>query len=498
MSPVTTSSMAFTSENSEEPNNTQSIPELQGSQTSFFDTTSKMIMNEPKVEISQRPSFETQVKTEFNSDSKQIPDFTDYQTINSFLQNFKQKNSNFNTSFSNQTSTPDVNNHLLMPKRESSNDHKPQYSVQKRRRVINVEQRKAANVRERRRMDHLNKAFDSLRNRVPTFEYEKKLSRIDTLRLATDYIAFLASLLHSTPLPNTQTYHSTHLSSEPNIQAFQPFQNINESTNILSKNSEFNYVYQTAPQVALNTQLLSLSENPNNPHENFSRLQSSKSDELLENVGSSNFLTLNLPLILSSFRSQTEDPAQYTSSNPSIDTDVFNNNLAYNENILTNYNDNKHDFKSYTHLLNKNYENSSLNEYFSKEIIDQDPNSMLSNLNNNIHEKENKINAPSLSHISKTSTPPLINDSGIFLDVDGEASISNDQNTDITREVNDENGHSNNQTNIYRNFLNIEIDPQSECYKNNAKSIKVEKADNELTYIIIDRGAAEERLKNYK
>jgi len=65
----------------------------------------------------------------------------------------------------------------------------------KRRRIITADQRRAANVRERRRMSHLNDAFDGLRKRVPTFAYEKKLSRIETLRLAVTYIGFMADLL---------------------------------------------------------------------------------------------------------------------------------------------------------------------------------------------------------------------------------------------------------------------------------------------------------------
>lgn len=65
----------------------------------------------------------------------------------------------------------------------------------KRRRIITVDQRRAANVRERRRMSHLNEAFDGLRKRVPTFAYEKKLSRIETLRLAVTYIKFMDDLL---------------------------------------------------------------------------------------------------------------------------------------------------------------------------------------------------------------------------------------------------------------------------------------------------------------
>lgn len=68
-------------------------------------------------------------------------------------------------------------------------------SKRKRKRVISHDQRHAANIRERRRMYHLNEAFDRLRKRVPTFAYEKKLSRIETLKLAVTYITFMADLL---------------------------------------------------------------------------------------------------------------------------------------------------------------------------------------------------------------------------------------------------------------------------------------------------------------
>ncbi|KAI4817809.1 hypothetical protein CgunFtcFv8_005546 [Champsocephalus gunnari] len=72
------------------------------------------------------------------------------------------------------------------------------HSKSKRRRIINVVQRQAANVRERKRMFSLNEAFDELRRKVPTFAYEKRLSRIDTLRLAIVYISFMTDLLENT------------------------------------------------------------------------------------------------------------------------------------------------------------------------------------------------------------------------------------------------------------------------------------------------------------
>ncbi|CAM9534133.1 unnamed protein product [Lampetra fluviatilis] len=58
-------------------------------------------------------------------------------------------------------------------------------------------QRTAANVRERRRMLSINSAFEELRCHVPTFPYEKRLSKIDTLRLAIAYIALLRDILLS-------------------------------------------------------------------------------------------------------------------------------------------------------------------------------------------------------------------------------------------------------------------------------------------------------------
>jgi len=47
----------------------------------------------------------------------------------------------------------------------------------------------------------INSAFDELRCHVPTFPYEKRLSKIDTLRLAMAYIALLKDILDSDRQP---------------------------------------------------------------------------------------------------------------------------------------------------------------------------------------------------------------------------------------------------------------------------------------------------------
>ncbi|XP_066430992.1 transcription factor ATOH1 [Eleutherodactylus coqui] len=71
--------------------------------------------------------------------------------------------------------------------------------VQKQRRL-------AANARERRRMHGLNHAFDQLRNVIPSFNNDKKLSKYETLQMAQIYINALSDLLqappeHSQPCP---------------------------------------------------------------------------------------------------------------------------------------------------------------------------------------------------------------------------------------------------------------------------------------------------------
>ena len=62
----------------------------------------------------------------------------------------------------------------------------PQKEGKKRKRkshLQHVAQRHAANMRERRRMQSINDAFEGLRHHIPTLPYEKRLSKVDTLRL---------------------------------------------------------------------------------------------------------------------------------------------------------------------------------------------------------------------------------------------------------------------------------------------------------------------------
>ncbi|KAM3176609.1 hypothetical protein ACTXT7_006178 [Hymenolepis weldensis] len=63
-----------------------------------------------------------------------------------------------------------------------------------------ITQRFLANIRERQRTQSLNRAFADLRHIIPTLPSDK-LSKIQTLRLATQYINFLSNLLNETQDP---------------------------------------------------------------------------------------------------------------------------------------------------------------------------------------------------------------------------------------------------------------------------------------------------------
>lgn len=70
-----------------------------------------------------------------------------------------------------------------------------------------------ANCRERKRMHTVNSAFDQLRELVPTYPSNRKLSKIDTLRLACTYIQDLVSVLHQTRA--MQSLHGDELAQFP-------------------------------------------------------------------------------------------------------------------------------------------------------------------------------------------------------------------------------------------------------------------------------------------
>ncbi|XGW33204.1 hypothetical protein V3C99_017573 [Haemonchus contortus] len=82
--------------------------------------------------------------------------------------------------------------------------------------------RRAANVRERKRMCSINVAFIELRNYIPTFPFEKRLSKIDTLNLAIAYINMLEDILRSPMDPHRYIRRCVAMSrsSHPNAPSW--------------------------------------------------------------------------------------------------------------------------------------------------------------------------------------------------------------------------------------------------------------------------------------
>lgn len=69
--------------------------------------------------------------------------------------------------------------------------------------------RQKANARERTRMHDLNSALDNLRKVVPCYSKTQKLSKIETLRLAKNYIWALSEILRSGKRPDLVSYVQT-------------------------------------------------------------------------------------------------------------------------------------------------------------------------------------------------------------------------------------------------------------------------------------------------
>ncbi|XP_075156030.1 transcription factor 15 [Haematobia irritans] len=59
----------------------------------------------------------------------------------------------------------------------------------------NGKPRQAVNARERCRTQSVNSAFNTLRTLIPTEPYDRKLSKIEILRLAKSYIAHLDAVI---------------------------------------------------------------------------------------------------------------------------------------------------------------------------------------------------------------------------------------------------------------------------------------------------------------
>ncbi|XP_013791904.1 pancreas transcription factor 1 subunit alpha-like, partial [Limulus polyphemus] len=118
--------------------------------------------------------------------------FLDYQQMNHF--NIQNGYSSNNVSMESMTL------HAQHSDQENFHEHRKR---RKKSHQQKHQQRQTANQRERRRMQSINDAFEGLRAHIPTLPYEKRLSKVDTLRLAIGYIEFLREIVHTDSRSNT-------------------------------------------------------------------------------------------------------------------------------------------------------------------------------------------------------------------------------------------------------------------------------------------------------
>ena len=114
---------------------------------------------------------------------------------------------------------------------------------------LNGIQRLAANDRERTRMRVLSKAFVRLKTSLPWVPTDTKLSKLDTLKLATSYISYLTRILSDDRDGDADT--NGLLFQPPNHH--QNFHNHNQSPTATSSSSSSSSVSKMMPSIRLSS-----------------------------------------------------------------------------------------------------------------------------------------------------------------------------------------------------------------------------------------------------
>ncbi|XP_057292489.1 neurogenin-1-like [Hydractinia symbiolongicarpus] len=90
----------------------------------------------------------------------------------------------------------------------------------KRRRLTGVsKQRRAANERERKRLQIINSAYTDLKSALPLFPNEENISKIEIIRLASKTIKYLSELLEVNPSRSPGGSESSEMSSEGSVSS---------------------------------------------------------------------------------------------------------------------------------------------------------------------------------------------------------------------------------------------------------------------------------------
>ncbi|XP_017777617.1 PREDICTED: transcription factor 15 isoform X2 [Nicrophorus vespilloides] len=136
-----------------------------------------------------------------------------------------------------------------------------------------VRQRSQANARERDRTHSVNSAFSLLRNLIPTEPKDRKLSKIETLRLASSYISHLGTQLIAGPIDQPCLRISRHVmdneqhNSRNSVCTFciahkkaPKSTNINQDDYVLCTNTLENQIYFQQEAIEISTDITATSD----------------------------------------------------------------------------------------------------------------------------------------------------------------------------------------------------------------------------------------------
>ena len=95
------------------------------------------------------------------------------------------------------------------------------------------------NARERNRVKQVNSGFDHLRSHIPSAAKHKKMSKVDTLRHAVEYIQSLQNMLDSAEEQGNPCMSTTSTSEKPNHTSASNASPENTSPSLENTNERF-------------------------------------------------------------------------------------------------------------------------------------------------------------------------------------------------------------------------------------------------------------------
>jgi len=134
----------------------------------------------------------------------EIDEFDEYDGLPEIIRNqakSKRARAEARLSVASASTDSDSNHSSASPTHQPAKSSKSKTSAdEKYYKNMSRERRLIANARERTRVHTISTAFDALRQAIPTYSYNQKLSKLAILRIASAYIKSLSALTEEEPI----------------------------------------------------------------------------------------------------------------------------------------------------------------------------------------------------------------------------------------------------------------------------------------------------------